>query len=497
MDVGGNVSQESLIRNYVYLSQSDLTLGDDADKEIWDFIQVYAANYSALPMVGTIQDFLESYSQTATALDRLSEIASFPTVYDKADFENLVAEEINAQKDHLMHRVLKTAAAILLEGQNIKEGKETITYRGHRGAMQYIMKHADNLLMGQRAHQTKSNLPYDSQAVRDEFNRVLSAQHQSWGIITGLNDIDHVCRGIKPGELWIHAGFVGEFKTGFALNWVYRAVFLLQWNVYYLSLEMPVDQIRRIIYVMHSMHPKFQDKGFPKITYRLIRDGEDDEGNPITDAQKEFFELVIQDIEDHRGTSYGSLIVRSPDEEMTVSKLRADMEVTHQQTPIHMGVVDHFALMTPEKEMRSDYYTGLNSIVRSTKRLALSFNNGERIPILGLLQINRQGKLEAEKNDGVYKMQALADANEAERSADVITTSFLSLELRNAKAIKWGNLKNRDNPHFLPFTCNVDWDTRFLFNDFYTSASNDEELLSIETQEEMAALIGEEMKGGR
>lgn len=493
IDVDGRVSQDSLIRNYVYLSQSDLSLNDADEKEIWDYIQSYAANYSAIPRIDSIRDFLGKYGKTATALDRLAEIQKVSSVYDMRDFENLVTEEIRNQKDGLMHVVLKTAATILQEGMSLKEGKEHKHYQGHRGAMQYIMKHADSLLTGERAHQTKSNLPYDSEAVREEFNRVLTAQDRSWGVITGLNDIDAVCRGIKPGELWIHAAFVGEMKTSFALNWVYRAVFLLQHNVYYLSLEMPVDQIRRIIYVMHSNHPKFRGQGYPKLTYRLIRDGEDEEGNKITQEQIDFFELVIQDVEEWRGepNGYGSLVVRSPDEDMTVSKLRADMEVTHQQVPLHMAVVDHFALMTPEKGMGRDYYTGLNSIVRDTKRLALSFNNGERIPILGLLQINRQGKLEAEKNDGVYKMQALADSNEAERSADVITTSYLDNEMRANKYVKFGNLKNRDNPHFRPFTCNVDWDTRYLRN--IDNAINDIDLLNAGSDDEVVNILKEDI----
>jgi len=921
LDVDGQISQEELMRNYTYLSQSSLSLVDEEDMDIWNYIQHYAPNYSAIPTLTTLQDFFEKNGEL-TVIDRLGEIKAFRRIYKNSDFENLVDEEVKAQKDQEMQVVLQTAATILFEGMDIKEGRDTVTYKGHKGAMQYVMAKADDMLASDRGFRTKTNVPYDTEEMRDEFNRVLSAKKKSWGVITGLRDIDQVCRGIKPGELWTHAGFTSEFKcctagqyifnhdtkkletvgqlytqgtlptvtalyregaeprlvtakashliengvqpvfritlksgrsveltdnhplwtakgggtwrelgamvvgdyigipkimrvpnfrtdftneevkaygyligdgslkngisltatlpevredftaclnalgyregradyqtptysvefpeerapyvrvshsaglgnsdmvsplrsrleelglwgttsktkhipseffglpddqialllgalwstdgschsgehngygrndityattssqlasgvqmlltrlgiestvvantstykgeayrfhtvrvvtnpskrafcdlvrvvgkedrfhtlkgnlnttddrlfpttllaglednsralsptgswryarhakaratitaeglrifsqldptleqhlggdvvwdqiasieavgeemtydlsvpehhsfvvndvithnTSFALNWVYRAVFLLQYNVYYLSLEMSIEQLRRLIYVMHSNHPKFQGQGNPKITYRLIRDGEDENEIPISEEQKEFYLRVIDDVEENRGTAYGSLFIRSPDEDYTVSKMRADMELTHQKHPLHMAVVDHVALMKPETSNRN-FYTDLNSIVRDTKRLALSFNGGEMIPVLSLLQINRTGKAEADKAEGVYKMQALADSNEAERSSDVITTSYLNRELRDTNLVKFGCLKNRDNPHFRPFTAGVDWTTRYLFNDFDTHS--DHRMMNATSQAAMTSIIEEDAIG--
>ena len=472
IDADGSVAQDSLLRNYIYISQSNLSFVDAEDKDIWNYIQNYAVNYSACPTSDTVRDFLEREKEYTT-IDRLEEITSFHRTYENSDFENLVEEEVKAQKDHEAQIVLTTAAQILGSGLTMKEGRDTVTYKGHRDAIKYVMKHADSLLTSDRGGQTKANLPYDTEAAREEFQRVCAAKSKTWGIITGLREIDMMCRGIKPGEMWIHAAFTGQLKSTLARNWAYRAVFLLQRNVYYLSLEMPVDQIRRMIYVMHSSHPKFEGQGWPTLTYRLIRDGEDEEGNPITEHQKEFYHHIIEDIEENRGTEYGSLIVKSPDEDMTITKLRNDLEITHQQVPLHMCIVDHFALMKSENP-RGNYYTELNEIVRDSKRLALSFNHGERIPVLGLLQINRSGKTEADKNEGIYQLQALADSNEAERSSDVITTTYLDKmgKIVDANQVKFGCLKNRDNPHFPPFTANVDWNIQRIYNEFATNDLN-------------------------
>lgn len=927
IDVDGQIPQPSLLKNFIYLSQSNVSIADEEDREIWEYIKNYAVNYSAIPTSVSIRDYLDRNGDVST-IDRLEEIEAVSQTYENADYEHLVTQEVHEQKDQEMHVVLKTAAQILFDGLTIKKNRENVTYKGHRGAMNYVLEKADSMLTADGGAKTKSNIILDTDEARKEFNRVCTSNKQTWGIITGLRDIDQVCRGIKAGELWTHAAFTGELKcvagnslifnhltkklertkelhdrgelpvvtalkhegiepllveaqashlvengvrkvytvklrsgreleitdnhplwtskkggswrdlkdvvegdyvgvpsvmrvpesrddfsdaevkalgyllgggaisdciqisatnadirrdftevlnalgyeegaadyvtpsyreltpkdrapfvrvshstgvgnseivcplrrlleeldlwgtdsgtkfvpgemfglpdpqialllgslwsmegfcytgdherldreslsnrndityvteskelatgvqmlltrlgiqstvgpvdttcggkpyriylvrivttpskrkfcdfirvvgrkdrfealkrrlgtvddrifptdliahldpmdrarsstgswryagqaqgsltitgddlrilsqldpdlekhlegdvaweqvesitlkgkemtydlsvpehhsfvvndvithnTTLALNWAYRAAFLLQYNVYYLSLEMPVDQIRRIIYVAHSNHPKFKGQGWPKLTYRLVRDGEDEEGNPITEDQKEFYHHIINDIEENRGKSYGNFIVRSPDEEVTVSRLRQDMEITHKQTPLHMAILDHFALMKPEKSTRN-YYTDLNSIVRDTKRLALSFNNGERIPILGLLQINRSGKLEAAKNDGIYKMQALADANEAERSSDVISTTFLDNDLRAANSVQFGCLKNRDNPHFLPFRANVDWDTRYLYNDF-VSLGSDHAMLGVTNRDEMMKLVEDDIK---
>jgi hypothetical protein len=485
IDVDGDIPQQDLLKNFLSVQQAQLPLADAEDLELWQYLSSFAQQYGKLPHPQSITDYLERENEVTT-LERLKEVISIRKTYSGADFEHLVFEEVERDRTQTMHIALKTANDILFDGLTLKEKGKTVTYRGYRDALNYLMSRADLLTSTAGGARTRADIVDDTQSALDEFERVLTADKLTWGCITGLDDIDVVCRGIKPGELWTHAAFTSELKTTFALNWAYRATFLLQWNVYYLSLEMPVDTIQRIMYVMHANHPKFQGKGWPKITYRLIRDGEDEEGNPISPEQEEFYRHIIADVEENKGKAYGSLFVHSPDEDMTVPKLKQALETRHAQTPVHMCVLDHFALMKPEKHS-GNYYTDLNSILRDSKRLSLTFNQGERIAVLGLLQINRNGKLEAEKNDGVYKMQALADANEAERSSDVITTTFLNQDLRARGRTRFGCLKNRDNPHFAPFTALIEWDTKYLSNE--VDFGNHAQILNAGSDEEIQQIM--------
>lgn len=253
-------------------------------------------------------------------------------------------------------------------------------------------------------------------------------------------------------------------NTSFALSWAYRTAILYGYNVYYYSLEMPVEQIRLILYAMHSNNPKFKSLGYAPLDYPTLRDGVDKDGNPISQEAIDFFNLVIDDIEKGYGNIYGRLYVECPSESnTTISMIKNRIEMVHKTTPIHLVFIDYLGLLSPERRS-GDFRDDLNSIFKDAKRMCLTFNQGEKIPIVALHQINREGKKEADKNDGVYQTQALADSNEAERSADVISYTYLNQNLREAKEVLVGCIKNRDNPHWKPFLARVHFETRFLTN---------------------------------
>lgn len=217
IDVDGQIPQEALLRNYTYLAQSDVSIADPDDLSIWEYLQEYALDYSAMPSMDTVSDHFTRQNDM-TVLDRLEELGRVKKTYEYADFENLVGVMLKEQRDQEMMVLLRTAADILTEGQSIRRGRESVRYEGHRGAMSYLMEHSEDMLATERGFRTKSNLVMDTDEVRTEFNSVLAAKDQTYGIITGLQRIDEVCRGIKGGDLWIHAGFTGELKTTFALN---------------------------------------------------------------------------------------------------------------------------------------------------------------------------------------------------------------------------------------------------------------------------------------
>jgi replicative DNA helicase len=454
-----------LCQNYAVMDRTRLAFeGDHA--EIWAFLQDFYTEYKEVVHVNIAMQVFSKHAKSTIA-DYLESIRVVKPLY-RSEFEHLAKEVMNHQKTRECSQLLKTAAQILTTGMMIKpdkggrDGKKEVFYKGYTDAMRYIMERADYFLSSPDGQKNSGDLNEDGEELEADLDHVLEHPGDSWGQATGMDPIDSVCRGLKKGELWIHAGSVGELKTGFAMNWAYKQAFLFGHNVYYWSLEMPYSQIRRMFAVMHSAHPKFRKAGYPLLNYAEIRDGVTKTGKLLSEDTIEYYRFLLRDLDSEE---YGRLHIEVPVDKITMPEIKHRMEVYHQQYPIQMAVIDHLGLVTPARQT-SNYYSDLNTVMRAAKMLSMHFNGGEQIPVLGLLQINRQGKAEADKNNGRYKTQALADANEAERSADVISYSYLNDELRNAAQVLIGCLKNRENPHFNPFMASVDWGPRYIGHSF-------------------------------
>jgi len=241
------------------------------------------------------------------------------------------------------------------------------------------------------------------------------------------------------------------------MTWAYSQVTRYKSNVLYCSFEMPYAQIRRLFFVMHSANTKWKALGHKPLDYRKVRDGE------LTSDEEAFLQKVIEDFTNNH--DYCHLDIWCPDHDVNMDEVRLRAQQTHQQMEVGLIVLDHGGLMEARKAKKSkDYVIELNSVLRDAKKLALQFDHGAGIPVLMLFQTNRQGFDEAVKNAGRYKLSGLAYSNEAERSADVVTTTFLDDDHRLNGTTLVDCLKNRDNPLFKPFLASVDFSCRRITN---------------------------------
>jgi intein/homing endonuclease len=239
-----------------------------------------------------------------------------------------------------------------------------------------------------------------------------------------------VCRGIEmtydlsvPGPHTFVANDIITHNTTFALNWAYNLVTRYRKSVLYVTLEMPYEQVRSNIYVMHSSNGKWKSQGYQPLDYDKIKSGE------LTSEEEKFYQLVIKDLNENE--KYGRFDVWGPDEDITIDEVQQYAELKHQEEELNLLVIDHGGLLEPRKRKRNkDYTVELNSVLRDTKKLALHFNHGEKIPILVLFQINRDGKDFADKNEGRYKLRALSYANECLEEGTLIRTDlgFIPIE---------------------------------------------------------------------
>lgn len=451
IDYDGGISQENLASNFQRLSTSRLEWTRPDDKKIFEFVQQFFQNHLELPQKSTCIDYFERLKDVET-VERLKDIEKAPA-YIRTNYKYLLEQTLETQNQIKAVQLFKEGVEIASKGLIIEGEKK----QGVRAAIAHFSSNANNLIVPDGNAKLRGSLRQDGQSVWDEYQTAKVSKDLVWGKFTGLNCIDKVCHGIKKGELWMHAAYAGELKTTFATNWAYNLVTRYRSNVYYVSLEMTYEHLRRLIYVIHSCNMKFKLMGYKPLDYRKVRDGE------LSAEEEAFFQIVIEDF--CNNPEYGNFQVWRPDEDVSVDDIKLDAELAHKQNEIGLMVIDHGGLVEARKKKRNkDYVVELNSVIRDTKKLALNFNHGEAVPILLLFQINRQGKDEADKAEGKYRAKALAYANEAERSADVITTTYLNEEHRKNGTTLFCNLKNRDNPLVEPFEASVDFSARRLSN---------------------------------
>jgi hypothetical protein len=95
----------------------------------------------------------------------------------------------------------------------------------------------------------------------------------------------------------------------------------------------------------------------------------------------------------------------------------------------------------------------------------MGFNRGMGIAVVGLFQISREGYRSAEKNGGRYNLTHLSYANEAERSSDIVTATWIDDELRKLNRAIFMCLKTRDEAPFDRVPVRVEFPCRRMLTD--------------------------------
>lgn len=460
IDIAQTISQENLVNNFQKLIQSRIEWQRPDDQRIYDYLLRYFQQRLEIPDIQTVRDYFKKLGDNGDLeVDERLGIVEAAPFYIRTNFAHLLQSLLEEQNQVRAVALLTETKDIITKGIDIVEAgsREKVRKKGVRDGLVHFTARAHELITPEYNAKTAGDIRLDSQSIWNEYIEAKNNKDKAWGKFTGLNEIDKVCHGIKKGEFWVHAAFAGELKTTFALNWCYNLVTRYKSNVLYFSLEMPYEQVRRQVLAIHSANGKFKAMGYSALDYRKIRDGE------LSEDEEAFYQRVLEDWS--TCPDYCSFEIRAPDHDMTIDDIRLEAELVHKQTELGLVVLDHGQLLEPRKKRRSnDYVVELNSIVKDAKKLALHFNHGEKLAVLMLFQINRQGREEAAKNKGRYKATAIAYANEVEKSADYITTSFLDDDHRRDGTTYVTNLKNRENALFEPFYAAIDFSSRRMSN---------------------------------
>jgi replicative DNA helicase len=412
IDYGSGISQQSLAANYQRLRSSKIEWVHPADEKLYRFVSDFFTHELDIPSAKVMAEFFKR-KDDVEVLERLKDVKE-ASVHEGANFNYVLTGLLEDQNRLKFVTLTKEALEVAQKGLEIGEGKKKERIQGVKDAVVYFQRKAAELIVPDSNARTRGDLRNSAQESWDDYELAKANPGKAFGAFMGINQVDSVCRGLKRGELWVQAAFTGELKSTVAVNWCYNLVTRYRRNVFYVSLEMPYDQIRRIICVLHSAHPRFERMGYKALDYRKVRDGE------LTSEEEEFYKVVLDDFENN--PEYCRFEMWCPDHDVTVQDIRMETELLHKQMEVGMLCIDHGGIVKPQSNYR-DFGVALNEVIRDCKKLALQFNQGESLPVLLLFQINREGKDAAEKNQGRYKLRALAYANECIAEGTLIPTS--------------------------------------------------------------------------
>ena len=213
------------------------------------------------------------------------------------------------------------------------------------------------------------------------------------GLDFGLEELDDIVKGLRPGNLVIVAGKPGTGKTVLGTNLADKIASKEGKSALIFSLEMPgAELVKRALAAAGGVDKSWIDTGGVST----------DQHWPALTAA-----VGILQESDVRICDKGAL---------TFGRICNIARFQHRAKPLHLIVVDYLTLIRPDKDDRFGTRSQeIGSFTRGFKALAKELN----IPIVVLAQLNRasESRSAAESRP---RMSDLRDSGEIEQDADIV-----------------------------------------------------------------------------
>lgn len=319
----------------------------------------------------------------------------------------------------------------------------------------------------------------------------------TWNVVTDIEQSECYMYDltVDGSPTYCLNGYVTH-NTTMSLNIAHLNAYELGYNICYLSLETPKEDINWNLLSCHSYSTKFQrynfvshakmrwgtmtadeeDFIFNEVEPDLKNDYIDDEGNTRKRGK-----VIILDESDFKTFSFGEIssVIEKVDD-----KLGGKLDCV---------IVDYIQLCKFSGQgVTYDANSQINSYVTFFRRLAQNFKKEikedgteevRQLTMILLAQINRSSWQKASRNDGRYDITCLADANELERGSARVFTTYTSEDLKARKSAQVQILKNRaGQTMYDPVTVYADGEAYvFMSEDGMNSSFGGDGLASVES----------------
>ncbi len=290
--------------------------------------------------------------------------------------------------------------------------------------------------------------------VRDRIIDYYEKQADNSGIKTGIEQVDKVIGGLKAGQVSVVAGFTGHGKSIASVSIMHSAI-EQGYNVCYISLELSAEHLMYNMISRHSLDNKFTKK----IEHRDLKS---------KSLSEECWNYVKEEIIPDLGTLPGKFYILDEQDIEAYNyfafdrKLQEIENLCFKETGkgLDLIIVDHIQMLAfSNQTAKLSENSLINRWCNYFRSNCLDFLKSKRqVHVILVAQINRQGYLKALRNNGMYNLTALKEANEIETCASVILGIFADPLLILSNQVKVGILKNRDGDRLSePYLCSANY----------------------------------------
>ena len=344
------------------------------------------------------------------------------------------------------------AMAVLTKGVQDESGE---TIRGHEAARARIMESftvIDRDLTMQDA--PEGDLRNEAKQMLDDYAERKRIQQQGLarGILFGIPELDAKLGGMQRGELVLAAGYSSDGKSTLCVQAAWHAAVEQGKNVVFLTTETLRPQIIRKIQARHSMKADIiAETHLPQgLNSKNIK------GGTLSPEEENALRLIVTDLT--KNPAYGHIYIAQVPRQASISSIEQRLIRYQREFDIDLVVMDYLALLV-STQRRQTTREELASIMRESKQVATTFNNGMGVPFLSPWQVSRDAREQAEK-DGLYTSRALSETAEATNSADIIVSLLAPTENTDRRAeVAMQVLKHRDGETANDILVNVDYAT--------------------------------------
>lgn len=320
-----------------------------------------------------------------------------------------------------------------------------------KGITQEISDEFDKLQKISNRNKAK-NISLDVNA-RETYNQM---KLRPLGLVTGIKAIDERIGGMNAGTVTTIAGFTSQYKTTFALNIARINSYSNMYNIAYLSLETPKNDMYWNLLSCHSYEPHLSKISF--VSHDKMRQCKmtpDEEAFIFDEVEPDLYSKFVAP--DGKQYDRGRIVFldESDFDSFSFGEISAVLEKVDDELggKLDAVIVDYIQLCKfSGSGMTKDANAQINSYVTFFRRLSQNFRkvvdaNGvehtRQLTMILLSQINRDNWRRARNNEGRYDITCLADANELERGSYRVFTTYTSEELKGRKSAQVQILKNR------------------------------------------------------